>query len=82
MWKLSSWSGRPGRPCVVVILKEGITLPEIVAELEGNYEKYNWLGEKKTQLVIDGVKVDIKVSTPTGIGALTFLQDLLDITLV
>ena len=59
----------PGDLDVVVILKEGITLPEIVAELEGNYEKYNWLGEKKTQLVIDGVKVDIKVSTPTGIGA-------------
>ncbi|MHA1288559.1 MAG: hypothetical protein ACTSPB_14235 [Candidatus Thorarchaeota archaeon] len=59
----------PGDLDVVVILKEGITLPEIVADLEGNYEKYNWLGEKKTQLVIDGVKVDIKVSTPTGIGA-------------
>ena len=59
----------PGDLDVVVILKEGITLPEIVADLEGNYEKYNWLGEKKTQLVMDGVKVDIKVSTPTGIGA-------------
>jgi DNA polymerase/3'-5' exonuclease PolX len=59
----------PGDLDVVIILKEGITLPEIVADLEGNYEKYNWLGEKKTQLVIDGVKVDIKVSTPTGIGA-------------
>jgi len=59
----------PGDLDIVIIPKEGETLPEIVGKLTGYYEKYNWIGEKKTQLLVDGVKVDIKVSSLTGLGA-------------
>ena len=61
----------PGDLDIVVILNEDWTLPEIIGELEtsGLYTAVNWLGEKKTQIVVDGIKVDIKVSTPEGLGA-------------
>ena len=59
----------PGDLDIVIIPKEGETLPEIVEKIAGYYEKYNWIGEKKTQLLVDGVKVDIKVSSLTGLGA-------------
>lgn len=61
----------PGDLDIVIIIKEGYTLPEIVSDLEssGLYTAVNWLGEKKTQIVVDDVKVDIKVSTTEGLGA-------------
>jgi len=61
----------PGDLDIVVILNEDWTLPAIVGVLEtsGLYTAVNWLGEKKTQIVVDGIKVDIKVSTPEGLGA-------------
>jgi hypothetical protein len=61
----------PGDLDIVIIIKEGYTLPEIVSDLEssGLYTAVNWLGEKKTQIVVDGVKIDIKVSTTEGLGA-------------
>ena len=61
----------PGDLDVVVILKDRVRLPEI-AELwlaEGKASAVNWVGEKKTQLLIDGVKVDIRTSTPRALGA-------------
>jgi len=54
---------------VVIIMKPGESLPEIIDKLSGLYTAINWLGEKKTQIIVDGVKVDIKVSNPEGIGA-------------
>lgn len=61
----------PGDLDIVVILNEDWTLPEIIGDLEtsGLYTAVNWLGEKKTQIIVDGIKVDIKVSTPEGLGA-------------
>lgn len=61
----------PGDLDIVVILNDDWTLPAIVGVLEtsGLYTAVNWLGEKKTQIVVDGIKVDIKVSTPEGLGA-------------
>jgi len=61
----------PGDLDVIVILKNRVKLPEI-AELwlaEGKASAVNWVGEKKTQLLIDGVKVDIRTSTPRALGA-------------
>ena len=61
----------PGDLDVVVILKPRVRLPEI-AELwlaEGKASAINWVGEKKTQMVIDGVKVDIRTTTPRALGA-------------
>ena len=59
----------PGDLDVVIIMKPGESLPEIIDKLSGLYTAINWLGEKKTQIIVDGVKVDIKVSNPEGIGA-------------
>jgi len=59
----------PGDLDIVIILKENESLPAIVEKLDGQYTAVNWLGEKKTQIVVDGVKVDIKVSSPEGLGA-------------
>ena len=59
----------PGDLDIVIILKENESLPLIVEKLKGQYTAVNWLGEKKTQIVVDGVKVDIKVSSPEGLGA-------------
>ena len=59
----------PGDLDVVIIMKPGESLPEIIDKLAGLYTAINWLGEKKTQIIVDGVKVDIKVSNPEGIGA-------------
>jgi len=59
----------PGDLDIVIILKENESLPAIVEKLVGQYTAVNWLGEKKTQIVVDGVKVDIKVSSPEGLGA-------------
>jgi len=61
----------PGDLDVVVILKSRVSLPEIT-ELwvaEGKASAVNWVGEKKTQMVIEGVKVDIRTSTPRALGA-------------
>jgi len=61
----------PGDLDVVIILKSRVSLPEI-AELwlaEGKASAVNWVGEKKTQMVIEGVKVDIRTSTPRALGA-------------
>ena len=38
-------------------------------DLEGEYTAVNWVGEKKTQMVIDGVKVDVRTTTPRAKGA-------------
>ena len=59
----------PGDLDIVIILKENESLPAIVEKLDGQYTAVNWLGEKKTQIVVDGVKVDIKVSSLEGLGA-------------
>jgi len=59
----------PGDLDVVIIMKSGESLPEIIDKLSGLYTAINWLGEKKTQIIVDGVKVDIKVSNTEGIGA-------------
>ena len=59
----------PGDLDVVIIMKPGESLPEIIDKLSGLYTAINWLGEKKTQIIVDGVKVDIKVSNAEGIGA-------------
>jgi hypothetical protein len=44
-----------------------MTLPMIVQDI--NPAQVNWLGEQKTQIVIDGHKVDFRVSSPKGWGA-------------
>ena len=59
----------PGDLDIVVILKPRVSLPEVVENLEGEYTAVNWVGEKKTQMVIDGVKVDVRTTTPRAKGA-------------
>ena len=49
----------------VVIPKEGVTLPQMLPPNDG----INWLGDNKAQVVIDGEKVDFKVTTPDAWGA-------------
>lgn len=49
----------------VVIPKEGVTLPQMLPPNEG----INWVGDNKAQVVIDGEKVDFKVTTPDAWGA-------------
>lgn len=49
----------------VVIPKEGVTLPQMLPPNEG----INWVGDNKAQVVIDGEKVDFKVTTPEAWGA-------------
>lgn len=59
----------PGDLDIVVILKPRETLPNIVESLSGEYSSVSWVGEKKTQIIVDGVKVDIRVTTPRALGA-------------
>ena len=59
----------PGDLDIVVILKPRETLPKIVEDLEEEHTAVNWLGEKKTQIIVDGVKVDIRVTTDRAKGA-------------
>ena len=49
----------------VVILKEGYTLPQILPPNQG----INWVGDQKAQVIIDGEKVDFRVTTPEAWGA-------------
>ena len=49
----------------VIIPKEGYTLPNMLPPNEG----VNWVGENKAQVIIDGEKVDLKVTTPAAWGA-------------
>jgi len=49
----------------VVILKEGYSLPEILPSNQG----VNWVGDQKAQVIIDGEKVDFRVTTPKAWGA-------------
>ena len=49
----------------VVIPKEGVTLPEMLPPNEG----VNWVGDQKAQVIIDGEKVDFRVTTPEAWGA-------------
>ena len=49
----------------VIIPKEGYTLPNMLPPNEG----VNWVGENKAQVIIDGEKVDFKVTTPAAWGA-------------
>ena len=49
----------------VVILKDGYTLPQILPPNQG----INWVGEQKAQVIIDGEKVDFRVTTPEAWGA-------------
>ena len=49
----------------VVIPKEGVTLPQMLPPNDG----INWLGDNKAQVIIDGEKVDFKVTTPEAWGA-------------
>ena len=60
-------SPRPGDLDVIIIPKKGITLPDMVKAIKPS--AVNWIGEKKTQVVIDGRKVDFRVSSPKGWGA-------------
>jgi len=60
-------SQSPGDLDVIIIPKKGMTLPMIVQDI--NPAQVNWLGEQKTQIVIDGHKVDFRVSSPKGWGA-------------
>ena len=59
----------PGDLDIVIIMKPRVTLPQIVEDLDGEYTAVNWLGEKKTQMVIEGVKVDVRTTTPRAKGA-------------
>ena len=59
----------PGDLDIVVILKPRETLPKIVESLAGEYSSVSWVGEKKSQIIVDGIKVDIRVSTPRALGA-------------
>jgi len=59
----------PGDLDIVIIMKPRITLPQIVEDLADEYTAVNWVGEKKTQMVIDGVKVDVRTTTPRAKGA-------------
>lgn len=49
----------------VIIPKEGYTLPQMLPPNEG----INWVGDNKAQVIIDGEKVDFKVTTPAAWGA-------------
>ena len=49
----------------VIIPKEGNTLPNMLPPNQG----VNWVGENKAQVIIDGEKVDFKVTTPDAWGA-------------
>ena len=49
----------------VIIPKAGYTLPQMLPPNEG----INWVGENKAQVIIDGEKVDFKVTTPAAWGA-------------
>ena len=49
----------------VIIPKEGYTLPNMLPPNQG----VNWVGENKAQVIIDGEKVDFKVTTPDAWGA-------------
>ena len=60
-------SQSPGDLDVIIIPKKGMTLPMIVQDI--NPAQVNWLGEQKTQIVIDGHKVDFRVSSIKGWGA-------------
>ena len=60
-------SQSPGDLDVIIIPKKGMTLPMIVQDI--NPTQVNWLGEQKTQIVIDGHKVDFRVSSVKGWGA-------------
>jgi hypothetical protein len=59
----------PGDLDIVIIMKPRITLPQIVEDLADEYTTVNWVGEKKTQMIIDGVKVDVRTTTPRAKGA-------------
>ena len=59
----------PGDLDVVVILKEGITLPEMIEKNKEKLDVVNWMGEKKAQTEIDGHKVDFRTTSTTGKGA-------------
>jgi len=60
-------SPTPGDLDVIIIPKKGITLPMIIEDIKP--AQVNWLGEKKTQIVVDGHKIDFRVSSPKGWGA-------------
>ena len=49
----------------VLILKPGYDLPEVLPANEG----INWVGNQKAQVIIDGEKVDFRVTTPDAWGA-------------
>jgi len=49
----------------VLILKPEYELPEILPANEG----INWVGNQKAQVIIDGEKVDFRVTTPDAWGA-------------
>lgn len=49
----------------VLILKPGYDLPEVLPANEG----VNWVGNQKAQVIIDGEKVDFRVTTPDAWGA-------------
>jgi len=60
-------SPTPGDLDVIIIPKKGITLPMMIEDIKP--AQVNWLGEKKTQIVVDGHKIDFRVSSPKGWGA-------------
>ena len=49
----------------VIIQKKGVTLPQMLPPNDG----INWVGDNKAQVIIDGEKVDFKVTTPDAWGA-------------
>ena len=49
----------------VIIPKQGVTLPQMLPPNDG----INWVGDNKAQVIIDGEKVDFKVTTPDAWGA-------------
>ena len=49
----------------VIIPKAGVTLPQMLPPNDG----INWVGDNKAQVIIDGEKVDFKVTTPDAWGA-------------
>ena len=60
-------SPRPGDLDVIIIPKKGVTLPDMVKAIKPS--AVNWIGEKKTQVILDDRKVDFRVSSPKGWGA-------------
>lgn len=60
-------SSRPGDLDVIIIPKKGVTLPDMVKGIKPS--AVNWIGEKKTQVILDDRKVDFRVSSPKGWGA-------------